>query len=118
MGRSLLLSLLLLTLSTWAQTQSKEVSLPQHLESLVNDRFEGSRCPGLSVAVPPHNQIVFSNGLGKADIEQDVPLTTASVERLASLSKPITGTIIMDLVEQGKLSVDASVRQYLPELPA
>jgi len=60
---------------------------------------------------------VFSKALGKADIEQDVPLTTASVHRLASLSKPITGTIIMDLVEQGKLELDVSVRKYLPELP-
>jgi CubicO group peptidase (beta-lactamase class C family) len=118
MRRWLLPSLFLLPLCTWAQTQSREVSLPERLESLVNDRFEATRCPGLSVAVASHNQIVFSKALGKADIEQDVPLTTASVQRLASVSKPITGTIIMDLVEQGKLSLDASVRQYLPELPA
>jgi CubicO group peptidase (beta-lactamase class C family) len=118
MRRWLLTSLFLLPLCTCAQTQSKEVSLPERLESLVNDRFEATRCPGLSVAVVSHNQIVFSEALGKADIEQDVPLTTASVQRLASVSKPITGTIIMDLVEQGKLSLDASVRQYLPELPA
>jgi len=118
MRRRLVPSLLLLLLCTWAQAQIKEVSLPERLESLVNDRFEATRCPGLSVAVASQNQIVLSKALGKADIEQDVPLTTVSVQRLASLSKPITGTIIMDLVEQGKLSLDASVRQYLPELPA
>jgi CubicO group peptidase (beta-lactamase class C family) len=50
-------------------------------------------------------------------MEQNVPMTTASVHRLASLSKPITGTIIMDLVEHGKLALDASIRQYLPRLP-
>ncbi len=44
-------------------------------------------------------------------------MTTASVQRLASLSKPITATVIMELVEPGKLSPDSSVRQYLPELP-
>ena len=117
MRRWLLPSLFLLPLSTWAQTQSKEVSLPDRLESLVDGRFEATRCPGLSVAVASNNQIVFSKALGKADIEQDVPLTINSVQRLASVSKPITGTIIMDLVEHGKLSLDASVRQYLPELP-
>ena len=100
-----------------AQTQSKEISVPQRLESLVTARFEATSCPGLSVAVAFRNQIVFSKALGKADIEQDVLLTTESVQRLASLSKPITGTIIMDLVERGKLSLDMSVRQYLPELP-
>jgi D-alanyl-D-alanine carboxypeptidase len=110
--------LFLLPLCTWAQTQSKEVSLPERLKSLVTDRFEATRCPGLSVAVAFHNQIVFSEAMGKADIEQNVPLTTASVQRLASVSKPITGTIILDLVEQDKLSLDVSVRQYLPELPA
>ncbi len=118
MRRWLIRSLFLLPLCTWAQIQSKEFSLPNRLESLVNERFEATRCPGLSVAVASQNQIIFSEALGKADIEQDVPLTTASVQRLASVSKPITGTIIMDLVEQGRLSLDASVRQYLPELPA
>ena len=100
-----------------ARAQSNSVSLPQRLESLINARFVATKCPGLSVAIASNNRIVFSKALGRADIEQDVPLTTASVSRLASLSKPITGTIIMDLVEQGKLALDASVRQYLPELP-
>jgi len=118
MRRWLLPSLFLLPVCTWTQTQNNEAPLPVRLETLVNDRFEATRCPGLSVAVASHNVIVFSRALGKADIEQDVPLTTASVQRLASVSKPITGTIIMDLVEQSKLSLDASIRQYLPELPA
>jgi|GEM_PF-5483348 len=104
--------------SAWAPAQSNSLLLPQQLESLVNARFKGTECPGLSVAVALRNRIVFSKALGNADLEQDVPLTTASVHRLASLSKPITGTIIMDLVEQRKLELDASVRKYLPDLPA
>ena len=115
--RTWLALLLVLPLCSWAQTQSKQVPLPQRLESLVDDRFETTRCPGLSVAVASHNQIVLSKALGKADMEQDVPLATTSVQRLASLSKPITGTIIMGLVEEGKLSLDASVRRFVPELP-
>lgn len=103
--------------SSGARAQSNSVSLPQRLESLVNARFDGTKCPGLSLTVALNNRIVFSKALGKADLEQDVPLTTASVHRLASLSKPITGTIVMDLVEQGTLELDASVRKYLPELP-
>jgi CubicO group peptidase (beta-lactamase class C family) len=110
------LAVSLLTTSL-ARAQSNSVSSLQRLESQVNTQFKGTKCPGLSVAVASNNRIVFSKALGKADIEQDVPLTTASVHRLASLSKPITGTIIMDLVEQGKLALDVSVRQYLLELP-
>ncbi len=120
-GRMLALScslaLLSLFICSGVRAQSNSASLPQRLESLVNERFEATRCPGLSVAVASNNRIVFSKALGKADVEQNEPLTNASVQRLASLSKPITGTIIMDLVEQGKLALDVSVRQYLPELP-
>jgi CubicO group peptidase (beta-lactamase class C family) len=64
-----------------------------------------------------NNEIVLSSALGTADLEQGVPLKTTSVHRLASLSKPITGTIIMDFVSQGKLALDSPIRQYLPELP-
>jgi hypothetical protein len=69
--------------------------LPQRITTLVNARFEATRCPGLSVAVASQNQIVFSKAMGTADVEQNVPLTTASIQRLASLPKPITGTIII-----------------------
>jgi CubicO group peptidase (beta-lactamase class C family) len=116
--RCLLPILLFLSLCPRAQAQDKGGPLPEHLEALVDARFGATRCPGLSVAVASHNQLVFSKALGRADIEQDLPLTTDSVQRLASLSKPVTGTIIMDLVEEGKLSLDVSIRQYLPELPA
>lgn len=92
-------------------------SLDGKLEAVINERFKATKCPGLTVVVASKNRIIFSKALGYADIEQGVLLTTDSVNRLGSLSKPITGTIIMDLVEQGKLTLDTSVRQYLPELP-
>lgn len=108
MNRFLLL--LVLFICSSARGQSSSPDLPQRLERLVNARLVATRRPGLSVAVASHNQIVFSKA-GNADAEQNVTLATASVQRLASLSKPITGTIIMDLVKQGKLSLDLSVRQ-------
>jgi CubicO group peptidase (beta-lactamase class C family) len=110
------LTLLLLTCLA-VQAQDNTVSLNGRLETLIGSRFKATNCPGLSVAVASGNKIVFSKALGMADLEQGVPLRTDSVHRLASLSKPITSTIIMDLVEQGKLVLDVSVRQYLPEIP-
>ncbi|MBV8817260.1 MAG: beta-lactamase family protein, partial [Acidobacteriaceae bacterium] len=100
-----------------AEAQEPKTELASRLDRLISDRFPGTKCPGLSVAVIERNQLVFSTALGMADIEQGVPLKKTSVHRLASLSKPITGTIIMDLVVQRKLSLDAPVRRYLPELP-
>jgi len=105
-------------LSLAAQAQEKPTPLPSRLEALVDAQFKATSCPGLSVAVATQNQIIFSKALGMADLEQDVPLRTDSIHRLGSISKLITGTIIMDLVEQGKLKLDGPVRQYLPELPS
>lgn len=115
MRRSLLYFFLLLAVSSAsAQTGT---SLTEQLDRLVNKHFPATKCPGLSVAVAQHNQSIFSKALGKADLEQNVPITSGSVHRLASLSKPISGTIILGLVEEGKIALDVSIRQYLPELP-
>jgi CubicO group peptidase (beta-lactamase class C family) len=111
-------SFLLSLISVYANAQiNNPPELGQRLQSLIDSRFAATKCPGLSVAVASHNRIILSKAWGKADLEQNVPMTTASVHRLASLSKPITGTIIMDLVENGKLALDASIRQYLARLP-
>jgi CubicO group peptidase (beta-lactamase class C family) len=108
---------ILLLVSSVASAQSQHADISSRLKQLIDDRFAATRCPGISVTVAASNEIVFSTALGMADLEQNIPLRTASVHRLASLSKPITGTIIMDLVSQGKLSLDAPIRRYLPELP-
>ncbi len=106
-----------LALVTTSYSQSKNTEIVSRLNQLVQDRFAATTCPGLSVTVAVRNEIVYSSAQGMADLEQLIPLKNDSVHRLASLSKPITGTIIMDLVSRGKLDLDAPVRRYLPELP-
>ena len=93
-------------------------ALEDQLNRVVEEAFSSMRCPGLSVAVSVNNQIVYSRALGFADIEQNVPLRPDSAQRLASLSKPVTGTILMDLVQSGRMKLDAPVKAYLPDLPA
>jgi CubicO group peptidase (beta-lactamase class C family) len=68
------------------------------------------------MAVARANRIVYSKAFGSADLEQNVPLRIDSVHRLASLSKLVTATIIMDLVQTNRLSLDTLVRTWLPEL--
>lgn len=108
--RYILLTCLLLSSGIASGQQSS-------LLSLVTTRYPATRCPGLSVAVASRNKIIFSQAFGTADLEQNVPLTTRNAHRFASLSKPITATIVMELVQTARLSLDASIRQYLPELP-
>jgi len=76
------------------------------LASITESVFNATRCPGLAVAVATNNVLVYSGAFGFADVEERVPLSTNSVHHLASLSKPVTGTIIMDLVQSGRLKLD------------
>jgi serine beta-lactamase-like protein LACTB len=73
--------------------------------------------PGLSAAVVRDRELRWSSGYGLADVENEVPATPASVYRLASVSKPITATAVLQLVERGRLDLDAPIQRYVPSFP-
>ena len=118
MRRSLgFLALGLLATSSFAQRQTTWVH-----SDFASSQIEAYRkhhyVPGLSIAVAVKGQVVFAKGFGFADVERQVPAEPKDYFRLASVSKPITATLIFELVEQGKLNIDNPVRQIVPELPA
>ena len=71
------------------------------------------RVPGAAVAIGEEGKIVFARGYGYSDIAAKEPVTTASLFRIASISKPITAVAILQLVEQEKLKLDDKVFQVL-----
>jgi CubicO group peptidase (beta-lactamase class C family) len=58
--------------------------------------------------------IVYWNALGMRDIESKDPLERDDIFRIYSMTKPITSTAIMMLVEKGKISLDDSVSKFIP----
>jgi CubicO group peptidase (beta-lactamase class C family) len=81
---------------------------PARLDSL---RVE-LQIPGLSAAIARDGEIVWSLGFGYADFEAGRPATPATPFHLASLTKPFAATIVMQLVEQGAVSLDDPVSEY------
>lgn len=73
--------------------------------------------PGLSMTIATGDRIRWSGGYGMADVENYVPAKASTVYRLASISKPITATAIMQLVERGKIDLDAPVTRYVASWP-
>ena len=73
--------------------------------------------PGFSVTVAVDGKIVFSEGFGWADLEQRVPVGPTTKFRIGSVSKPLTATALVKLVEQGKLDLDAPIQKYVPSFP-
>lgn len=73
--------------------------------------------PGLSAAAALGTDVVYTRSLGLADRAALVPAGDDTVYRIASLAKPITATAVMQLVEQGRLDLDAPVQRYVPAYP-
>lgn len=72
--------------------------------------------PGGVVIVIQNGEIVFQEGYGLADVENDLPITVDSVFHLGSVGKQFTAMGIMMLVEDGLIEYDAPIGSYLPEL--
>ena len=84
-------------------------SFDRRIERLI----EHHAIPGLSLAVTHRGKLVYAQGYGLADTETKEPVTTKSLFRVASVSKPITAVAILQLVEREKLSLDDRIFDVL-----
>jgi CubicO group peptidase (beta-lactamase class C family) len=71
--------------------------------------------PGVVALVASRNQILYYKAFGMADVAGQRPMSTDSIFRIASMTKPVTSAAIMLLVEEGKVRLDDPVSKYLPE---
>jgi CubicO group peptidase (beta-lactamase class C family) len=74
--------------------------------------------PGCAILVVDEGQIVFERAYGIADMDTGRPITTATAFNIESVTKQFTAACIALLVEEGKISLDDSLRRYVPEFPA
>jgi len=112
------LFLLILCGQSAAQTQLQP--LPSNVNAQVDKVFEKwdkSDSPGCALGVYRDGEIVYKHGYGMANLNDDVPITPATVFHVASMSKQFMAASIVLLAQQGKLSLDDDVRKYIPELP-
>jgi CubicO group peptidase (beta-lactamase class C family) len=73
--------------------------------------------PSLAVAVACDGQILWEEGFGWADRERRIPATPHTAYSVASITKPMTATALMILVERGLVNLDASVNDDLGDAP-
>ena len=75
------------------------------------------RVPGAVVAVAVNGRIVWSEGMGLADVENNVPCSEDTVMRIASISKSLTAVAVAKAWQQGKLDLDAPIQKYVATFP-
>jgi CubicO group peptidase (beta-lactamase class C family) len=88
--------------------------LTAFLDRAVAQEMSAAHVPGAVVAVVRDGNVIFTKGYGVADVARQTPVDPArTLFRLASVSKLFTWTAVMQLVEQGRLDLDADVNSYL-----
>lgn len=98
--------------------RGERAALAAMADSLVAEHQDVSFVPGLSVAVVRGGRdTLLMRGYGYANVEHDVPATAETVYRIGSVSKQFTAAAVLRLAEQGRLSLDDSIRTHLPLLP-
>lgn len=120
--KSKLLNLLIIALVTalpaGAQTPGPiSADKVAKVETAISSFMSQQNIPGTTVAIVQDNQIRFQRGYGMADVENFVPAKALTVFRIASVSKALTAVAAMQLVEKGKLDLDAPIQKYVPNFP-
>ena len=91
-------------------------TLAARLDSVASAYARRGELSGV-VLVADHGAVVYEHAFGDANREWHVPNTVATRFRIASTTKQFTAALVLRLVEQGKLRLDAHIADYLPDYP-
>ncbi|MGD8808147.1 MAG: serine hydrolase domain-containing protein [Gammaproteobacteria bacterium] len=85
-------------------------ALDEYLERQVRD----THIPGIVALVADGDEILYENAFGVRDAANQEAMTTDTIFRIASMTKPVAATVIMMLVDEGKLRLDDPIARYVP----
>lgn len=86
----------------------------EELAALVTQKMEAYGVPGVAMGVAKDGKVTV-RGFGVTNLDDPQPVTADTIFPIASISKTVTTTAIMRLVEQGKIDLNAPVQKYLPD---
>ena len=79
-------------------------------------RIDEGKLSGAVVMIAQNGEIQLSKALGYQNVEDEIPMQEDTIFRIFSMTKPITGTALMVLHDEGKFELNDTVEKYLPEL--
>ncbi|HTY02305.1 MAG TPA: serine hydrolase domain-containing protein [Rhodocyclaceae bacterium] len=90
-------------------------SIKPYIAELARHEMSANNVIGMSIALVDDQRIVWAEGFGYADKEQNRKATPETIYRVGSISKLFTATAAMQLVEHGQLDLDRPLKDYVPE---
>ena len=86
------------------------------IDQFLRQKSEAREIPGVVAMAATPNEVIYQGAFGKRDLSKDDAMTSDSVFWIASMTKAVTASAAMQLVEQGKLSLDEPIGKVLPDL--
>jgi CubicO group peptidase (beta-lactamase class C family) len=81
------------------------------------ERWDRTDSPGCGLGIIRDGSLIYERGYGMANLEHHIPITSETVFRIASTSKQFTAMGLLLLEQDGALSLDDDIRDYLPAMP-
>jgi CubicO group peptidase (beta-lactamase class C family) len=103
-----------------AQAADKPVPPPQDLNQLqqqLEQLRKNAGVPGVGIALFDRSGVTWAGGLGYADVAKKQPVTADTLFRAGSITKGFVAVALLQLVDQGKLRLDARLKDIAPEIP-
>ena len=117
MNKSLILIILSFLFLTYSYAQGKaDKQILKSLDDMLSAEFKQNE-PGIAVLISKNGKIVYEKAFGSANIELNVPMQPDMVFRIGSITKQFTAVGILQLVEEGKISLQDSVQKYVSDFP-
>lgn len=87
----------------------------ERLPELIEEDLAESGVPGLAVAVVSEGEVVYTGAFGERDSSTGEPVEEDTVFQIASMSKPLSATVVAKIVSDGAVSWETPVRELLPD---
>ncbi len=112
--KMLLLFFVLITTSAVAQQPADQADLVKASEQYFIEKMAADHIVGLSAAIVLDGKVIWQQGFGYADRENNIAMTPQTVVNIGSITKTFTALALMQLNEQGKLDINKPLKTYLP----
>ena len=86
------------------------------IDQVLRQKAEAKEIPGVVAIAASGNEVIYQGAFGKRNLSKDDAMTADSVFWIASMTKAITAAAAMQLVEQGRLSLEGPIGKLLPDL--
>lgn len=86
----------------------------EYVTRLIQHRMKAHSLAALSIVLVDDQEVIWAEGFGHADKERNIRATAETAYRVGSISKLLTATAAMQLVEQGRMGIDKPLQNYLP----